>query len=122
LDAWGNNGVPFTNGDGIVFIDEVLSSENTQQYPREFSINRIFPNPFNPVTKISFDIPFGLNEKTSIQIFDLTGRWIETLIHKKLESGSYQINWQPAQVPSGLYFLEMRSGSKRAIQKITLLK
>jgi M6 family metalloprotease-like protein len=120
LDAWGHDGVPFVNGTGMVTIDNVLSLGEAIQFPTEFSLNQIYPNPFNPVTTIQYDI--ATTENTSLRIFDLTGRLIETLIYENLEPGHYQIKWQPTNIPSGLYFIELISGTKRDIQKITILK
>ena len=120
IDAWGHQGVPFINGSGIVTIDNSLGTEIQPLIPIEFSINQIYPNPFNPVTTIYYSVE-TLN-KTSLQVFDLTGRLIETLIHKNLEPGNHQIDWHPRNIPSGLYFVELKSGNKREIQKITLLK
>jgi hypothetical protein len=120
IDAWGHDGVPFVNGTGMVTIDNVLSADEAIQFPSEFSLNQIYPNPFNPVTTIQYDI--ATTEKTSLRIFDLTGRLIETLIHENLEPGHHEIKWKPTNIPSGLYFIELRSGTERNIQKITLLK
>jgi M6 family metalloprotease-like protein len=120
LDIWGNNGVPFVNGEGIVLIDGVLSNDNSRQFPTEFSLNQIYPNPFNPVAKIHFSVKmFG---EVTVRIFDLTGRLVETLINENMEPGYHQVQWKPANIPSGLYFVELRSDSFREIQKITLLK
>ena len=120
LDIWGNNGVPYVNGDGTVLINGVLSNDNSNQFPTEFSLNQIYPNPFNPVTKIHFSIKtFG---NATLKIFDLTGRLVETLINQNMDPGFHQIRWKPTNIPSGLYFLELRSGNFREIQKITLLK
>ena len=120
LDIWGNNGVPFVNGEGTVLIDGVLSNDNSRQFPTEFSLNQIYPNPFNPVAKIHFSIKmFG---EVTVRIFDLTGRLVETLINENMEPGYHQVQWKPANIPSGLYFVELRSDSFREIQKITLLK
>ena len=120
LDIWGNNGVPFVNGEGIVLIDGVLGNDNSKQIPTEFSLNQIYPNPFNPVVKIHFSVKmFG---EVTVRIFDLTGRLVETLINENMEPGYHQVQWKPANIPSGLYFVELRSDSFREIQKITLLK
>ena len=120
LDIWGNNGVPFVNGEGIVLIDGVLGNDNSKQIPTEFSLNQIYPNPFNPIAKIHFSVKmFG---EVTVRIFDLTGRLVETLINENMEPGYHQVQWKPANIPSGLYFVELRSDSFREIQKITLLK
>jgi hypothetical protein len=120
LDAWGHEGVPFVNGEGMVTIDDVLSTDESTPFPTEFSINRIYPNPFNPVSTIHFTIE--TTGQTSLRIFNLKGQLIETLINENLEPGNHRIQWHPMNIPSGLYFVELKSGSKRKIQKITFLK
>ena len=66
LDAWGNSGVPFVNGDGTVTINEVLSSKEPDNYPTVFSLDQVYPNPFNPVTSIVFSVPEHNNENVVI--------------------------------------------------------
>jgi hypothetical protein len=108
------------NGEGTVTIDDVLETNETIQFPEKFSLNQIYPNPFNPMTSIQFSVEsFG---ETSLQIFDLIGRLVETLVQEKMEPGSYKVNWHPTNMSSGLYFVELKSGDQREIQKITYLK
>ena len=84
------------------------------------TINPAYPNPFNPSTMISFDVPELQN--ISVQIFNITGQLIETLINGKLESGEYEILWDAGNLPSGIYFVQLKSGNKTLNQKLTLLK
>jgi len=122
LDAWGNSGVPFVNGDGTVTINEVLSNKKPDNYPTVFSLDQIYPNPFNPVTSIVFSVPEHSNENVVIQVFDISGRLVTTLIEKTYKPGRYKLLWDASEVSSGIYFAEFRAGSTRQIQKITLLK
>ena len=120
IDGWGHSGVPFVNGTGTITIDNILSTDESRQLPTELSLNQIYPNPFNPVTTIRYSV--ATIGETSIRIFDLQGRLIETLIHKNMEPGHYNLEWNPTNIPSGLYFVELKSRNQREIQKITLLK
>ena len=88
--------------------------------PVEFALHPAYPNPFNPSTMISFDVPELQN--VSVQIFNITGQLIETLINGKLESGEYEILWDAGNLPSGIYFVQLKSGNKTLNQKLTLLK
>jgi hypothetical protein len=88
--------------------------------PTEFALYPAYPNPFNPSTMISFDVPELQN--VSVQIFNITGQLIETLINGKLESGEYEILWGAGNLPSGIYFVQLKSGDKTLNQKLTLLK
>ena len=88
--------------------------------PTEFALYPAYPNPFNPSTMISFDVPELQN--VSVQIFNITGQLIETLINGKLESGKHKVLWNAGNLPSGIYFVQLKSGDKTINQKLTLLK
>ncbi|MEL1235478.1 MAG: M6 family metalloprotease domain-containing protein [Candidatus Neomarinimicrobiota bacterium] len=124
LDAWGNSGVPHVNVDGTVTINEVLSSGNDpSQLPLEFSLDRVHPNPFNPITSISFSVPGENQDPVFIRIFNLNGGLVATLINQSvLAPGNHLIMWDASYVGSGIYFVEFIAGNTRKIQKITLLK
>ena len=122
LDAWGNSGVPYVNGDGNVTIDEILSNDQTKNQPTVYSLNKVYPNPFNPITTIEFSIPDNNNDKVRIRVFDIGGRMVENLANEQYASGIYELNWDASQLSSGIYFLEFRVGSYRDIRKLSLLK
>ncbi|MBT4370323.1 MAG: T9SS type A sorting domain-containing protein [Candidatus Marinimicrobia bacterium] len=81
-----------------------------------------YPNPFNPVTTIQFDIPAEIQQAVSLQVYDISGRMVETLVNKKLEPGQYDIQWNASQHSSGVYLLRMNAGTFTQIQKLMLLK
>ena len=88
--------------------------------PVEFALHPAYPNPFNPSTMISFDVPELQN--VSVQIFNITGQLIETLINGNIESGKHEVIWDAGNLPSGIYFVQLKSGEKTITQKLTLLK
>ncbi len=88
--------------------------------PTEFALYPAYPNPFNPSTMISFDVPELQN--VSVQIFNITGQLIETLINGNIESGKHKVLWNAGNLPSGIYFVQLKSGDKTINQKLTLLK
>jgi len=120
MDEWGHEGVPFINGDGLVTLNSVLSLDGNVDLPESFSIQKVYPNPFNPKTSISFSVVES--GKTTIKIYDIGGRLVQTLLNDNIEAGYHHLNWHPTQISSGLYFVELQSGQQRDIQKITLLK
>ena len=122
LDAWGNSGVPFVNGDGTVTINEVLSNDLAYDHPTAYALNNIYPNPFNPITTIEFSVPDNNNEKVRLRVFDIAGRMVRDLTNRPYTSGIYKIEWDASHLSSGIYFLEFRVGSLRDIRKINLLK
>ena len=106
-----------------VFTSTVLTSiEPTNgELPEEFKLYAAYPNPFNPVTTIRFDVGSTSHEST-LRIYDVSGRNIATLINEQLQPGSYQAQWDARGFASGIYFSELISGTKRHTQKMVLLK
>ena len=122
LDAWGNSGVPFVNGEGTVTINNILSNEDGHQVPTAFSLDRIYPNPFNPLTSISFSVPNDNNSSISIKVFDISGRLATTLVEDRYDVGRHKATWDAKNMGSGIYFVEFKAGTYRQVRKITLLK
>ncbi len=83
-------------------------------------MNPAYPNPFNPTATITFDVPELQN--VSVKIFNITGQLIETLINGNIESGKHEVIWDAGNLPSGIYFVQLKSGEKTITQKLTLLK
>jgi len=111
----------------IVFtIEEILNShEDKNNLPDDYSLSSPFPNPFNPITQIKFDVP----EQKNIQIvvFDLNGKLVKTLTSQEYKQGRYKINWNAQNdfgqgVPSGMYFIRFSSDSYTNTKKILFLK
>jgi len=85
-----------------------------------YSITSVYPNPFNPVTSIAFNLPIA--DMVSIKVFDITGRELLTLKDDYTLAGSHTINWDASSHPSGVYLLQMTSGSFSKTRKIVLMK
>lgn len=98
----------------------VIHGDKSRELPHGFSINSVYPNPFNPVTTIDF----VLSQTSSIRIsvYDITAREIANLHNGVKEAGSHQITWDAKNQPSGLYFLKMVSDGFMQTQKLILLK
>ena len=103
---------------------ELMSEE--EPLPRLFQISNTYPNPFNPVITIDFEIDRPKN--VSMHLFDLKGRKIKTLFeHKEFQAGFFQEKWfgkddRGIQVSNGIYFVQLNSDKERLKRKITLLK
>jgi len=85
-----------------------------------FDLGQNFPNPFNPSTKLNYDVPEL--SFVSINIYDVLGKEITTLVNKEQPQGYYEIEWNAASLPSGVYFYQLRSGDFMATKKMILLK
>ena len=88
--------------------------------PNTFSLEQNFPNPFNPVTKISFSIPQSAN--TKLTVFDISGKQVAELVNGELEAGTYNIDFDASHLASGTYFYKMESGSFVEVKKMILIK
>lgn len=86
----------------------------------DYVLNQNFPNPFNPTTKIKFSVPKSSN--VIIKVYDVLGNEIETLVNKKIPTGNYEVNWNAANLPSGVYFYRLQTGDFAQTRKMILLK
>ena len=88
--------------------------------PIRFSLNQNFPNPFNPSTLIRFQIASpGL---TTLKVYDILGRDLKTLVNEYKSMGEYEIMFNAADLPTGVYFYRLRSGNFVETKKMILLK
>ena len=128
------------NGDGIpdptFFITDVHREINPNVIPSTFALEQNFPNPFNPSTTIRFSIPNvgsdGLFSGSSVQrdgkisvilqIFDLLGRQVASLVNEPLQPGMYSVRWNAVGITSGVYFYSLHAGKNTATKKLLLLK
>jgi len=88
--------------------------------PFEFNLEPNYPNPFNPVTVISYQL--SADSDVSLQIYNVKGQIIKTLLNKTQRPGFYSVNWKPNNLPSGVYFCKLVQGSHSSTQKLILLK
>ena len=96
---------------------------NSEIIPQEFILYPAFPNPFNPSTTISFDIPNdGLYDSVYLNIYDLRGRLIKKLINGIVLPGNYNLHWDASNSSSGIYFIQLISDKEIKTQKIIYLK
>jgi len=93
--------------------------------PAEFAVRGNYPNPFNPVTTIQFDI--DLQSNVTLSIFNLIGEEIKSLHNGELKPGQYDIKWNAQDnngkaVPSGMYLYSIQSNGRTLTGKMLLLK
>ena len=88
--------------------------------PTEYELQANYPNPFNPMTRIDYSLPF--DSKVSIQIFDALGREVITLVNDNQKAGYYTIDFNASNLSSGIYFYRMIASDFVAIKKMLLIK
>ena len=98
---------------------QVISSE----VPERFALYNNYPNPFNPVTRINFDIPNLQGDKNvKLVIYDILGNVVETAVNKDMEPGKYSFEWNANGYASGIYFYRISAGQYTDTRKMILVK
>lgn len=106
--------------DSNLFFQTVGINNNQNIFPVKFKLYQNFPNPFNPVTTIKFDLAKNTNVK--LIIYDVLGREIYTLVNEKLKAGSYTSCWDAANYPSGVYFYKLFTDESFEVKNMILVK
>jgi len=97
--------------------DVLDPNENT---PLSYFLKQNFPNPFNSTSVIKYSIP--KSSQVSLKIFNTLGQELETLVNEEKPIGTYELNWNAANLPSGVYFYRLQAGSFVQTRKMILLK
>jgi hypothetical protein len=102
---------------------------NPGQIPEVLSLYPNYPNPFNPATTIRFDLPgtpAGFYE-VRVEVFDIRGSRVKTLLNGKFAPGSYALEWNGAndrgeEAPSGIYIYSLRANDLRFSRRMVLVR
>jgi len=107
----------FTENGGTTTVD---SDEEINQPPNNFVLYPNYPNPFNPLTKIKFEIP--VSSFVTLKIYDVLGRELKVLINEYKTSGMYEIEFDGTKHASSIYFYRLQSEDYVRTKKMLLLK
>jgi plastocyanin len=106
---------------GLFVASSVTGIRNrTSSQQGNFRLQQNYPNPFNPETIISFDIP--AQAFVSINVFNIIGQKVATLVNENMAAGSYSKSWDAASLPSGVYIYRLQTGTLTATKKLVLIK
>ena len=111
------------NDNGTIEIAEPtkrLTLTKRTLIPEQFALYQNYPNPFNPSTTINFVVE--TQSIASLQIFDITGRLVETLVNENLGPGYHEIKWNASNVSSGVYIYKLTTDAGQLTKKMILLK
>jgi photosystem II stability/assembly factor-like uncharacterized protein len=113
--AVGGGGTIFrtTNG-GVTFI------KNDNNAIQEFTLSQNYPNPFNPSTIISYTLPSA--SKIKLILYNTLGQTIKVLENGFKNAGSYSVNFNADDLPSGIYFYKLEAGQFSQVKKMILMK
>ncbi len=106
----------YWDGGEVNGIREVGKSD----IPAGYALHNNYPNPFNPATTIQFDIPEAGN--ITLNVYNALGELVTNLVDQKVAAGNHSINFDAANLPSGIYFYQLTSGSFIKTQKMVLMK
>ena len=103
----------------------LAADENEIFIPQEFALLGNYPNPFNPVTTLRFDLDY--TSDVTVTIYNINGNEIKTLQNSEMKAGRHSMRWNATndfgqRVPSGLYLYKVVSDSRMLTGKMLLLK
>lgn len=137
LYIWTLPGIPYTNNDfpwpqyghdryrtfqyGFIPPDEPIGIQPiSNSIPEEFQLYQNFPNPFNPNSKIKFQIAKLSGVK--LVVFDVLGREVSTLVDEQLKPGTYEINFDGSNLSSGVYYYKLIADEYTETKRMALIK
>jgi hypothetical protein len=93
--------------------------------PERFALYQNYPNPFNPSTKIKFSVPFvgnGRDRSVELKVYDVLGRLVATLVNQPLAPGTYEVDFNGTNYPSGVYFYKITANEFSESKRMILMK
>lgn len=106
--------------EGPRFYISSSKQDDTDTLPSGFVLEQNYPNPFNPTTEISYELP--TQSDVRLEVFDLTGRQVATLVNDSVSAGTHTVNFNAANLSSGVYMYRLQAGSTVLTRKLTLIK
>lgn len=103
-----------------VFGDKPTAIDVPRETPQDFTLSQNYPNPFNPSTKIQYVV--SSMSYVVLKVYDILGREVATLANEEKSAGSYEVQFNASNLPSGTYFYVFRAGNYAETKKMVLLK
>ena len=97
-----------------------IAEEENSGIIRAFQLHQNYPNPFNPQTTIRYELP--VNGNVTLDIVDLNGRVIRTILDEYKQAGTYALTWSAKNVSSGIYFFRLQAENNVLLKKCVVLK
>jgi M6 family metalloprotease-like protein len=97
-----------------------ILEESNSVLPSRFSLKQNYPNPFNPTSTISLEIPYKLF--VHLKVYNILGKEVATLVNQEKQPGYYSVEFNANNLPSGIYFYQLKAGNFNQVRKMILLK
>jgi hypothetical protein len=97
-----------------------LRSNSGSKEPLRFELYQNFPSPFNPATKIRYELPIASN--VSLVVYDILGRVVKRLVEQRQSPGIYEVTFDASGYASGVYFYRLQAGNLTMTKKMILIK
>ena len=98
----------------------MFNSSNSYSIIESYTLLNAYPNPFNPTTTISYELPEDV--EVNLNIFDVNGRLVAKLVENKMQHGYQSVVWNGVDIASGVYFVRLETEAFTESQKLILLK
>ena len=130
-DVWSYDGFELTPSSGgsrmmtLNISEELVGVDGGIALPTEFALHNNYPNPFNPVTNITYDI--AQNSEVTLEIYNVMGQRVRTLAQGSHEPGRYRVMWNATNdygqsLSSGMYIYRIQAGDFVSVKKLILMK
>jgi hypothetical protein len=100
-------------------------TQTGNEIPKEYKLYSNYPNPFNPTTKIKFDLPpigNGRDRSVKLVIYDILGCEVATLVNEQLKPSTYEVEWDAENYSSGIYYYKLTHGDYSLVKRMALLR
>ena len=114
---------------GLMDPNSITDFNNSTVY--DFNLSQNYPNPFNPSTKIKYQIPPHQNPLpggdnrgglVTLKVYDVLGNEIITLVNEEKQSGEYEVDFDPSELSSGIYYYKLQAANFTSTKKMVYLK
>ena len=96
------------------------SVEGETEIPMDYSLSQNFPNPFNPTTNISFNLPKASN--VSLKVYDMLGQEVATVLNQFMNAGRFEVKFDASSLSTGIYTYSLSAGNFQSVKKMILIK
>ncbi len=126
IGAWADDDNGSNSGSAYVFeMGTSTSTVGAKEVPGAYALWPNYPNPFNPQTRITFELPVASNVR--LMVYDVLGREVARLAAGSYPAGTHAVTWDGrdatgASVPSGVYLYRIEAGRFTQTRRMTLLK